>query len=192
MTEITNVVELTPESIKRAGKVYDRLLMLGKEYRKESISVRDCKSMGVSLLLGLGIGMVLISTIQKLQIFLPIGTIALIIFISALGCLLVRTMMYHRAKKRADLITNEITGCLKENEGYIELIPQKYRYPLACNYMAEVIQCGRADNLKEAMNLYEEQLHRWKIEKQMGNILDAQQRNNAALWALVGANVFFR
>jgi len=46
---------------------------------------------------------------------------------------------------------------VKQNGLIITIIPKNYRYPLAANFIAEVLESGRADTMKEAFNLYEEQ-----------------------------------
>ena len=46
----------------------------------------------------------------------------------------------------------------------LDFLPVKYRNLQATSYMLMAITDQRAETLKEAMNLYEEQLHRWKLE----------------------------
>lgn len=43
-------------------------------------------------------------------------------------------------------------------------LPEKYRYYMAASYIKECLESGRAKDLSEALNLYEEQMHRWKME----------------------------
>ena len=50
------------------------------------------------------------------------------------------------------------------NKHLLAFLPSKYRNLEATSYMLMVVSDGRAETLKEAMNLYEEQLHRWKME----------------------------
>ncbi|MCL2445323.1 MAG: hypothetical protein FWD06_00945 [Oscillospiraceae bacterium] len=47
---------------------------------------------------------------------------------------------------------------------YVNLIPPNYRYPLALNEIYSYLVNFRAESWKEAVNLYEEQLHRWQLE----------------------------
>ena len=47
---------------------------------------------------------------------------------------------------------------------YVNLIPPNYRYPLALDEIYSYLANLRAENWKEAVNLYEEQLHRWQME----------------------------
>jgi len=48
---------------------------------------------------------------------------------------------------------------------YVNLIPPDYRFPLALNEMYSYLLNGRAESWKEAINLFEETLHRWKLEQ---------------------------
>lgn len=44
--------------------------------------------------------------------------------------------------------------------------------------------------MKEALNLYEEQLHRWRMENKMNEVLKKQQNNNNLLWTNLIVNSF--
>ncbi|WP_077609907.1 hypothetical protein [Clostridium sp. Marseille-P2415] len=87
------------------------------------------------------------------------------------------------AAARSNELKQRIESVIKEKIEVISLIPEKYRYPLATSYLIEVIECGRADTMKEVLNLYEEQLHRWRMENKMDEVLKKQQSNNNLLWA---------
>ena len=53
-----------------------------------------------------------------------------------------------------------------ENNNCQELycVPSQYRYFVAISYIYECLNNGRASDLKEALNLFEEQMHRWRME----------------------------
>lgn len=58
-------------------------------------------------------------------------------------------------------------------------VPEKYQYYIAVSYIYECLKNGRANSLKEAINLYEEQCYRWKMEasqQQINAKLDQQGR----------------
>jgi len=95
-----------------------------------------------------------------------------------------------KAATRSNELKQRIESVIKENIEVISLILEKYRYPLATSYLAEVIECGRAETMKEALNLYEEQLHRWRMENKMNEVLKKQQNNNSLLWANLIVNSF--
>jgi hypothetical protein len=60
-------------------------------------------------------------------------------------------------------------------------IPANYRYPLAIDYITECFVNGRADTLKEAINLYEQQVHYWKVENYFEQLNVMQWQQNLAL-----------
>ncbi|WP_394524832.1 hypothetical protein [Lacrimispora sp. JR3] len=94
--------------------------------------------------------------------------------------------------QKSDELKKQLDSVVKEKLEIISIIPEKYRYPLATDYLADVLICGRADTMKEALNLYEEQIHRWKVESKMDAVLKRQQSNNNLLWAHVVADILFR
>lgn len=73
---------------------------------------------------------------------------------------------------------------VQDNAEIITFLPKSYRYPLAANFIAEVLENGRADTLKEAFNLYEEQLHRWKMENKMNKLIEEQKKCYTTVWYL--------
>ena len=87
----------------------------------------------------------------------------------------------HLQKEKDALVENEAAQVLG-------LIPPKYIYPEAIGYLIEVVENLRADTMKEAVNLFEEHLHRTRLEaaqkqivEQQGQILQMQQENQAIL-----------
>lgn len=83
--------------------------------------------------------------------------------------------------EKRDLIGNKAAATLR-------LLPPKYIYLEAIDYFVDVIINMRADSIKEAVNLYEEHLHRERMEttqhqiaEQQGKILRVQQENQAIL-----------
>ena len=74
------------------------------------------------------------------------------------------------AQLEADAVTLQ-----KAANELLAFLPDTYRNTEAACYMLLAVKDGRADTLKEAMNLYEEQLHRWKMEKLAANSARMQQ-----------------
>jgi hypothetical protein len=68
---------------------------------------------------------------------------------------------------------------LNANSQYVNLISPNYRYPLALNELYSYLLNGRAESWKEAVNLYEEQLHRWKLEQNSEEALFLQVQTAA-------------
>ena len=66
----------------------------------------------------------------------------------------------------------------------LDFIPMEYQYGIAIDFFYKVLANGRAENLKECMNLYEEQMHRWKIEQSISNLQQMQSVTVARVNAL--------
>ena len=85
---------------------------------------------------------------------------------------------------------------------YVNLIPTTYRFPLALDKVYSYLSSFLAETWKEAANLFEEQLHRWKIEASSAEALAIQAQTailaekassragTAALFS--GLNFFFK
>lgn len=82
------------------------------------------------------------------------------------------------AQLEADAVTLQ-----KAATELLAFLPETYRNAEAACYMLLAVKDGRADTLKEAMNLYEEQLHRWKMEKLAANSARMQQIHMASMQA---------
>lgn len=61
----------------------------------------------------------------------------------------------------------------------IHILPPNYRYALAADYIYNCFLNSRAYTIQEAVNLYEEQLHRWKMENTQEMMLALQRQQNS-------------
>ena len=97
------------------------------------------------------------------------------------------------AFKKANRLENEAAEKLSQaqslfanNSKQLEFLPEDYRYPLATEYMIKVVGTGRAGNINEALNMFDEQMHRWTMEQSAKSILAEQKRQSQQLRALQG------
>ena len=74
-------------------------------------------------------------------------------------------------KKKA----NEASEYVQQNIDTLKFIPNKYWYPIATNYLVELIETGRADTLSTAIDKLEVQIHYWNMENSMKDQLKIQQ-----------------
>lgn len=79
---------------------------------------------------------------------------------------------YEQAKECVASLELEKQRHIEENECVLDAFPETYRDETSIVYMYVCVRDKRADTLKEAINLYEEQKHRWTIEQQNENIRD--------------------
>ena len=67
------------------------------------------------------------------------------------------------------------------NAEHMAFLPADYWYPIATDYLIKMVQTGRAATLSEALDKYDEQLHRWKLEEASAQMLAMQQQQAAHL-----------
>lgn len=63
----------------------------------------------------------------------------------------------------------------RANLHVLNVVPEHYRNNLAVAFMERAVRTGRADTIKEAINLFEEQLHRWSIEEKAQCLVEQNQ-----------------
>lgn len=118
-----------------------------------------------------------VGTLASMSLFL-IGA-AVVIILNTLICKLITKKFQRDAEnfweKKGQQICEEDrqnwykarTECFAfktHNSRFVQFLPQKYRNMTATQWMANAVANRRADTLKEVINLYEEQLHRWEME----------------------------
>lgn len=64
---------------------------------------------------------------------------------------------------------------LQENAEALNFLPSEYWYPMATTFLVKAIGSRRVASLGAAMDLFDAQLHRWKMEETNANILAQQQ-----------------
>lgn len=81
-------------------------------------------------------------------------------------------------------ITKEIDCLVAENADAINALPRDYRYYHAVQYFEQVLANQRAENMKEAINLYENHLHQLRLEEYQQRIMIQNQRQCEMLVAI--------
>ena len=72
--------------------------------------------------------------------------------------------------------TKEADVFIRANRSSISKVPEKYFHPFAINYFIEVMSEGRADDFKEAMNMFDLYVHRLTLENAANASMIAQQQ----------------
>ena len=91
---------------------------------------------------------------------------------------------YNAAMERAAQITQAGTDVIQENVSEIIFLPDEYCYPLATGYLVKCVQQQRANSLQEALDKFDEQLHRWTLEANQQEMLRQQQLQSQQLNAI--------
>ena len=84
-------------------------------------------------------------------------------------------------EKKSQEKFNSANMLVKEYAKELRIIPQKYWYPMATEFLVEVVQTGRATTLPVALDKLEEQIHRWNMEAAMQQALNLQIAQTEAL-----------
>lgn len=90
---------------------------------------------------------------------------------------------FNAAMARANAVYQAGMDHARANLADVAFLPNEYRYPLATGYLVNCVQQRRAATLQEALDKFDEQLHRWKLEASQQQILrqqriQSQQLNN--------------
>lgn len=76
---------------------------------------------------------------------------------------------------------NEAQMIFEENYEALKFLPDDYWYPMATEYLVKAIASQRVTTLGDALDRYDAQLHRWKVEEANAQILAQQQLQSAHL-----------
>lgn len=75
-------------------------------------------------------------------------------------------------------IKTELKEFSAKNYKVLDFLPEDYRDIYAVGYMIHVIKNRLADNIKEALNLYTEQKHRWEMENAVHGMAQSMELHN--------------
>ena len=89
--------------------------------------------------------------------------------------------IYQKNMERSEKEILEGKKFMSENMECLSFLPPEYRYPMAIEYLINTLKTGRAKDLKEALDMYDLQLHRWKIEEANEEIVRQQKMQTANL-----------
>lgn len=80
-------------------------------------------------------------------------------------------------KNKAEIaeIEENLARFLKNTQEFLTFLPQEYRNFTAVSFLYRVIDNGRADSLKEAKNLFEEEKRHWETKKLLQDQARVQQ-----------------
>ena len=81
---------------------------------------------------------------------------------------------FRMAEDALEVAKSQVKQFKEETEHYLAFLKPSYDNLIATLYLFKCVRDGRADTLKEAKNLYETQLHNWKVEKILGDMVRMQ------------------
>lgn len=80
-----------------------------------------------------------------------------------------------KAQKTIEELIETERSFKKEHYEWIGFLPSRYRDLTACSFMLVAVADGEAYTFQEAMSLYDEQLHRWKVENAIRKNAETQE-----------------
>lgn len=86
-----------------------------------------------------------------------------------------------QTQTRMDAISQEIYRLTVQNAEKLNALPRDYCYYDAAVYFERVLANGQADSMKECLSLYEEYLHRQRLEADSRRMLEENQRQSEML-----------
>lgn len=63
----------------------------------------------------------------------------------------------------------------------MDFLPVDYWYPMATSYLVKIVKNGRTNSLSEALDKFDDYLHRWKLEEANAQLVAQQQEQTAHL-----------
>ncbi len=154
---------------------------------------------------------------DKMQLIALVGLIVAVALIYPIIKKMTKNSLLKKGKKQAaaldieidnaelviEGLVNDYRAFMSLNECKIDFIPENYRNSYAAESIYYIFKNGRADSLKEALNVFEDDEHRRRMENGQQAMMDKQreleyrvedaeyrasQAETAAFWATVNSN----
>lgn len=151
------------------------------EIQNHNAMLRSIKRLKfLAIILGLVLAWICVAGMNDNADFMLLTTLCVICLYFYLKGLLKKK---HEKKSEQQCGAERLQGqnILEANKNALAFLPSDYWYPLATNFMLKAVQAGRATTLPEAIDKFEEQLHRWKLEESNAQILAQQQAQSQQL-----------
>ena len=146
--------------------------------------------------IGIGVGLwVIVNTVSgvipPLAAIMNIGAIIAGIYLGVTG--------YRKEKSSLEAKISSIQGQAQKerdaaqqifdaNYEALSFLPDDYWYPLATSYLVKAIASQRVMTLGDALDRFDAQLHRWKVEESNANLLAQQQAQTVHLKSISVSN----
>lgn len=189
MNELLNNMTAANDICQIANAHYRRADQLEQQIGQTAAALKKAKVKWA--LIGLGVYL-LVGMLASQVIRGSLATAGLLCFLIIVLPIWVGTRGYKKEKSSVQAaidglrtaIQNEQAAArqvFEDNADKLSFLPADYRYPLAIEYMTKLIQTGRAQTLGDALDRFEAQLHRWKLETNSAQMITLQQQQTAYL-----------
>ena len=117
-----------------------------------------------------------------------VGTIGLAVyFYITFAAKIIQSMLgeggkkYEAALQKAEEYEAEGTKLIDENSDVLSVIPSEYWYPQATDYLYRMVSTNRADSINQALQMFDEQKHRWNVEQANNEMIQQQRQQTNSL-----------
>lgn len=86
-----------------------------------------------------------------------------------------------RLAKQSEAEVHAAQEVFDEHAAEMDFLPVDYWYPMATEYLVGVVKSGRVQSLGDALDRFDAQLHRWKIEEANAQLVAQQEQQTAYL-----------
>ena len=84
------------------------------------------------------------------------------------------------AKKNLAAVNRNLYDIASTIKNDITILPPDYQYSMAAEYIYSCLRNQRANTIGEAVNLYEDQLHKWRVENSLQQLTQIQKEQAAS------------
>lgn len=192
MENLLNALQKADNICKRVNSHFEKATQL--EQSLETLNTqhkgakRKWRLIGLASWIGIGLVGDVFSLIPGigsiLQYIFLLGGIAAGIYIAKKGYENEKVSLetqIHNIQEKAQAERAMAQKIFEENYEALSFLPNDYWYPMATSYLVKTIASKRVDSLGAALDLFDTQLHRWKIEEVNANMLAQQQAQTAYL-----------
>lgn len=176
-----------------AQDLLEQLIKELNEAQKKEKSFKDKMGIFSYLFAFLGFFIFIYSCTKSSWIIVIMGIINMFILIALGGTIdIIRDVESKFASEAKNIHQNQVVPLMQEIESqkkciediwnskemylFEQTVPEEYSNLDALNFFIHALEIGRATSRKELINLYEEELHRRRLEEAQNQILDTQKK----------------
>lgn len=182
-TALLNTLRVTLSALQKITKQDMICRQIGSNlYSRKRFKTLGVPSFTITIVLCAGLPFVALFTYLSGLPFLCLASVAYIIgiIIAVLLCINNRKKIQEQQTELTKNV-NILNQIIHENYEGLVAVPEAYRYTYAVSTMLRYVEAMRADSMKEAINLYEEELHRMRMEQGQQQIIAIQQEQQQTL-----------
>lgn len=189
MNELLQALQAADRICRQANPYYENASALERQCAEQVEKQKKAKKKWIIIgivvwVLGSSVLGAVLSVIPVLGAAASLGSIALGIFVGLSGFKKETEETETFVAKLQSQIQKEKAAAQQIFDRHIDdlaFLPVDYWYPMATEYMIKAVRAKRATTLGEAIDKFEEQLHRWKIEETNAQMVNLQQQQTAHL-----------